>query len=205
MIRHFHPAPRSITVTSWLLVGVGLLSGLLAGFTEAVLRRIDATMTAAEFAYVHHPETLARAIPDPNVPSSAYEYAVVVYEAMNNLRDLMAMFIAGVALVPIAYLVRRGLRLGRLAVWIVGVLLAIYVLLALVQDLHLVVPDVVVAKVGSLATTYNLVHQAGLIAIAVAGISAAVAVRTESAREFFGLRYQTTEDDPRLWTIKPPS
>jgi len=167
------------------------------------MRRIDATLTAAEFGYVHHPETLARAIPDPNVPSSAYEYAVVVYQAMNNLDDLLAMFIAAVLFVPIAYLVRRGLRLGRLAVWIVGPLLAMYVLLALVQDLHLVVPDVVVAKVGSLATTYNLVHQAGLIVIAIAGIVAAVAVRTETAREFFGVRYQTTEDDPRLWTIKP--
>lgn len=203
MIRHFPPAPRSIVFVSWLLAGVGTLSALLAGYTAWVMAHIDATLTPAEFGYVHHPETLARAIPDPAVPSSAYEYAVVVYEALNNLDDLSATFLAGIVLVPIAYLVRRGLRLGRLATWTAGLLLATFALLALVQDLHLIVPDAVIAKVGWPATAYNLAHQAGLIAIAIAGITGAVAVRTESAREFFGVRYQTTEDDPRLWTIKP--
>jgi hypothetical protein len=77
----------------------------------------------------------------------------------------------------VAYLVRRGVRSGRTATYFGGVLLAVAAFVALVADIT-----------------------GGPLTTVVAG--AVVHHDTTRAREFFGQRYRTTEDDTRLWTLR---
>ena len=117
-------------------------------------------------------------------------------------------------LVVLAYFVRRGYRPARLLTWLFAPPLVIFVALHLGLELvertngyllrHVTIPyDGPLAAFGT--EFLSVVRYVGQPLTALGIVLAALLVSTDSAREFFGVRYQTTKDDPRLWTIKPPS